>query len=122
MPHGSRVRAKNRFSELQATNWVTRINRESDLPGEAYRKALGKDYQISLGSYSDKQTADRVLKGINQKFKGELVFEKHRVRQKIAQFKIRLENYDTREAANQVKKELSRKDKRLQDIWVVETP
>ncbi|MBF0278748.1 MAG: DUF2613 domain-containing protein [SAR324 cluster bacterium] len=113
------VLSRQVIGEEEAAKWVDRINQENQLPGEAYRKAVGTRYQVSLGLFPDLETAARVKVYLNQLYAKQLVFEAKQAAQTIRYSKIRAGQFQSREEAIQLQKILLKKDKRFRGAFVV---
>lgn len=107
------------MGEEESARWVTRINQENQLPGQAYRKAEGSLFRVSLGLFPDLDTAARVKVYLNQLYAKQMIFEAKQASQTIRYSKVRAGGFDSREEAVQVQRILMSKDKRFRGAFIV---
>ena len=103
------VLSQQLFSNYEADQWSSLINREHELAGYAYRKKVGTHYCISVGLFPNLETATHIKTSLNYRFGGQLQFTIKPTSQSIRQQQIRIGDFDTRQQALNLQHQLSEK-------------
>lgn len=113
------VVSSNTFTDHQASQWVRQINHRHQWSGQAYRKADGGQFRISMGTFPVQETAEHVQNRLNHQFLGELKFEMNKTTQRTRYHQVRTQSFNSKTKALSLHEKLVHEDERFFKAQVI---